>query len=81
VAGINKSARRGAICIDSGRVAPQYIVVMNDDSLQDHIKALREAHQAAARDAARTGVTPPAFQNDPAFRELVAQRRDAEETE
>ena len=43
------------------------------DSNSGHIiDDLRAEHQALARDAARTGVIPRGFQDDPTFLELVA---------
>ena len=43
------------------------------DSNSGHIiDDLRAEHQALARDAARTGVIPRSFQDDPTFLELVA---------
>ena len=36
------------------------------------VQQLRESHQALAKSAAESGVTPPAFEDDPTFRDLVA---------
>ena len=36
------------------------------------IQRLREKHQALAKEAARSGVIPAAFADDPAFHNLVA---------
>ena len=41
------------------------------------IQGLRERHQARAQAAARTGVIPEAFADDPAFLNLVATFSEA----
>ena len=47
-------------------------VVMTQTKTPSFIQQLREKHQALARAAAVTGVTPEGFADDPAFLDLVA---------
>lgn len=51
-------------------------MVSNDSHTIDDLRA---EHQALARDAARTGVIPRGFVNDPAFLELVANLESEED--
>ncbi len=45
------------------------------------IDLLRARHQGAAEETARSGVTPPAFQGDPTFVQLVAAKKLAGDVE